>query len=115
MTFEKLEIRQLSQQIAHDLWEIFYNKEFKAYWFQDQIMRAVISISNNIAEWYERKSIAERKQFLYYAKWSCAEVKNMIYLWHSFKFITIEQKEAFLRTCTTISVKTQNFITSLKQ
>lgn len=114
MTFEKLEIWKLSQELAFLLWQIFFSLDFKRYAFQDQIMRAVISISNNIAEWYERKSIAEKKQFLYYAKWSCAEVKNMIYLASWFWFVSWIQKDDFLQRITTMSVKIQNFITSLK-
>lgn len=52
----------------------------KDYGFKDQIQRAVVSISNNIAEGYERKSNKEFKQFLYVAKGSCGEVRSMAYI-----------------------------------
>jgi four helix bundle protein len=48
--------------------------------FRDQIQRAVVSIGNNIAEGYERKSNAEFKQYLYIAKGSCGEVRSMAHL-----------------------------------
>ncbi len=114
MWFEQLEIRQISQTLAIELWAIFYNKEFRHYGFQDQIMRAVISISNNIAESYERYSIKEKKQFLYYAKWSAAEVRNMIYLAYWFSYITEWEKNLYIQQLKNLSVKIQNFIKSIK-
>jgi len=46
----------------------------KDRWLKDQIRRSAVSIPSNIAEWNDRSSDAEFKKFLYYAKWSCAEV-----------------------------------------
>jgi four helix bundle protein len=45
---------------------------------RDQIERAVLSISNNIAEGYERGSHEELLTFLYYARGSAGEVRSMI-------------------------------------
>ncbi len=45
--------------------------------YRDQIQRASISIMNNIAEGFDRRSDKELKQFLYIAKGSCAEVQSM--------------------------------------
>ena len=47
---------------------------------QDQILRAVVSISNNVAEGFERGSVDELIAFLYYAKGSAAEVRSMLRL-----------------------------------
>lgn len=47
---------------------------------RDQIERAVISISNNIAEGFERGTLDELMTFLYYARGSAAEVRSMLYL-----------------------------------
>jgi len=55
-------------------------KNSKDYAFREQIQRASVSIMNNIAEGYERKSNNEFKQFLFIAKGSCGEVRSMLHL-----------------------------------
>ena len=49
-TFEDLFVWQESNNLFLELYTIFSNKQFKDYFFRDQILRAVLSISNNIAE-----------------------------------------------------------------
>lgn len=81
MTIEKFE-DILSWQKSKNL-AVFVYKTLdgnKDYGFKDQMQRAAVSISNNIAEGYERKSNKEFKQFLYVAKGSCGEVRSMAYV-----------------------------------
>lgn len=111
--FEELEVWQLSRRLTENLGKIFYNEQFKNRSFKDQIMRASISISNNIAEWRERGSNKDFVHFLYYAKGSCGEVRNMLYTALDFWYITIPQFDYFLVECTKISIKLYKFIKSL--
>lgn len=69
-------------QRARDLAVLTYSsfKTSRDFSFRDQIQRAVISISNNIAEGFERKSNKEFNQFLHIAKGSCGEVRSMLYI-----------------------------------
>jgi len=60
----------------------------KDYGFKDQIQRCAVSISNNIAEWFERESNKDFKRFLYIAKWSNWEFRNMLYIWNELWYIT---------------------------
>jgi len=75
--FEDIKAWQLAKEIVLDLYRIF--AENKDYDFKRQIIRAGLSIMNNIAEGYERQTNNEFKQFLYIAKGSCGEVRSMLY------------------------------------
>lgn len=77
-TFEDLFVRKESNDLFLELYKVFSDKTFKDHFFKDQILRAALSISNNIAEWYERETNKEFIRFLYIARWSCGEVRNMI-------------------------------------
>ena len=57
-----------------------YFKYLKDFSFRDQICRVSVSIMNNIAEGFERKSDNEFKHFLFIAKGSSGEVRSMIHL-----------------------------------
>lgn len=72
----------IAWQKAKELTSLVY-KEFetsKDFGFKDQIQRACVSIMNNIAEGFERKTNKEFKYFLFVAKGSCGEVRSMLYL-----------------------------------
>src|SRR5689334_7101683 len=50
--------------------------------FRDQLERAVLSVSNNIAEGFERGTTNELLQFIYIARGSAGEVRSMLSLIH---------------------------------
>ncbi len=55
-------------------------RELKDFSYKDQVYRAAVSIMNNIAEGFEKRTNTDFKKFLYIAKASCAEVRSMLYL-----------------------------------
>ena len=76
--FEDIIAWQKAQDLAVDIYAIF--RDSKDYGFKDQICRASVSISNNIAEGFDRSSKADFSRFLYIAISSCSEEKSMLYL-----------------------------------
>lgn len=76
--FEDIISWQKSKELTICVYKIFADS--KDFGFRDQIRRASVSVMNNIAEGFERKTNNEFKQFLFIAKGSCAEVRSMLYL-----------------------------------
>ena len=89
MKFERFE-DIIAWQKAKDLTVEIYTiiKKSKDFNYNNQITRASISIMNNIAEGYERKSNNEFKLFLYISKGSCGEVRSMLRLGKELKYFT---------------------------
>jgi len=77
-SFEELIVWQKAQDLAVTIYQQL--AELKDFGFKDQIQRAAVSISNNIAEGFDRNTNKEFVRFLYIAKASSAEVKSMLYL-----------------------------------
>ena len=59
--FEDIMAWQKSKLLAVQIYKLFENS--KDFAFRDQIHRASVSVMNNIAEGYERKS---NKEFIYF-------------------------------------------------
>ena len=92
MTFKRFEdimAWQKSMILTKRCYELF--AESKDFGFRDQILRASVSIMNNIAEGFERKTNNEFKYFLYVAKGSCGEVRSMAILAKELKKINQTQ------------------------
>lgn len=75
--FEDIFAWQKAKELTKEIYLLF--EHCKDYGFKDQVQRAAVSIMNNIAEGYERRSNLEFKQFLFIAKGSCGEVRSMLY------------------------------------
>ncbi len=99
--FEDIIAWQKAQVLAIEIYKIFNSQ--KDFGFKDQICRASVSISNNIAEGFDRSSDAEFVRFLYIAAGSCSEVKSMLYLAEKLNYINSNQKEELINNCNEIS------------
>jgi len=73
-TFENLEVWQDAIELAVRVYELF--RECRDFGFRSQIQNAAVSITNNIAEGYERDSNQEFIRFPLIAKGSCGEVRS---------------------------------------
>ncbi len=93
---------------------IYHNLKLnRDYGYKDQIQRASISISNNIAEGFERRSNKELKNYLYIAKGSVAEVRSMLYIGKELKYFSIEQFDLLYLLSIQISKLLSGFIKTL--
>jgi four helix bundle protein len=76
--FEEIIAWQKGQDLAVEIYKHFGNS--KDWGYKDQICRAAVSISNNIAEGFDLQSNKQFVNFLYIARGSAAEVRSMLYL-----------------------------------
>lgn len=109
--FEDLRIWQDAQEIALEIYEMF--KDIKDFGFRDQIQRAVISISNNIAEGSEYSSDAMMIRYLKTSKGSCGEVKNMLYLCPKLGYCSNEKAVELIGRCKSLTNAIGAFIAYL--
>jgi four helix bundle protein len=92
-SFEDLEIWRNAQELAKMIYDLCMSNEKirQDFEFKNQIKKAALSISNNIAEGFEYNNNADFHRFLRIAKGSCGEVRNCLRF--SVKMKYIEQKD----------------------
>jgi four helix bundle protein len=90
-TFRDLIVWQKAQDLVVDVYKSF--SEIKDYSFKDQIQRAAVSIPNNIAEGYARRSNKAFANFLMIAKGSAVELESMLDLAEKLGYINNSSKE----------------------
>lgn len=79
--FEDLPVWKQAISLAEGVYELTNEAAFKGqYSLRDQIERAAVSVSNNIAEGFERGTTKELLAFLYIARGSAGEVRSMLCL-----------------------------------
>jgi four helix bundle protein len=91
--FEDLIVWQKSIEITVAIYRHF--EKHYDFGYSNQIRRASISISNNIAEGFERNSKKDFNRFLYIAKGSCSEVKSMLFLGNRLGYFTNKEINHF--------------------
>jgi four helix bundle protein len=77
--FEDLPVWQQAIQLAEEVYDLTEEQDFKcSHSLRDQLERAALSVSNNIAEGFERGTTKELLAFLYIARGSAGEVRSML-------------------------------------
>ena len=112
-SFEDLKIRKSGINISKKIYVLVRDPCFDKDWsLKDQMKRCSVSISSNIAEWFERQSNKEYARFLYIAKGSCGELRSQLYL--AKELYNIEIKEIY-EECIIVSKQIQSLINKIKQ
>jgi four helix bundle protein len=79
--FEQLPVWQAAIELAATVYTLTEKPQFRRqYSLRDQIERATVSVSSNIAEGFERGTKQELLTFLYIARGSAGEVRSMLCL-----------------------------------
>ena len=110
-SFEEFEVHKKGVLLTKQVFELLKKSSFeKEFGFKDQIKRAVISITNNIAEGSEYNNNKQFIRYLKIAKGSCAEVRNMLVLARELDFCSYNEIHESLLLSVEISQNSSNFI-----
>jgi len=93
--FEDLQIWQLSLKITKDVYDLTAKPLFmKDFVLKDQLRRAIVSISSNIVEGFEKNNNNEFIRFLKIAKGSLGEVRSQLYIALAVQYISQDEFDA---------------------
>ncbi len=115
-SFEEMEVYQKALQFGVKVYKLTLSDEkiAKDYGLKDQLQRAALSISNNIAEGFERETKKELIRFLYFSKGSAGECRNMFNFLLSLGYINNDNYYEYKNNVLEISKLLGNYIKYLK-
>ena len=109
--FEDLAVWQLSKDIAVNTYAICKISPIsKDYPFRDQMQRAAVSISSNIAEGFEKDSEKDDVRMLHVAKGSAGELRSRLRLATEVQLLDSKDSELLTRKCQAVSAMLANLI-----
>lgn len=112
--FEDLEIWKLSVEISIEIYDITRKSKFsRDFSLIDQIRRAAISISSNIAEGFEMGNNNDLIRFLRISKGLSGELRSQLFISYKLKYINQEEFEATNARLLLLSSRIGKFITYL--
>ena len=94
--FEDLPVYQTAAELTECIYSLIAGSAIQQdFSFKDQLRKATLSITNNIAEGFERDSNNEFRYFLRVAKGSAGEVRSMLLIAHRLEYISDQQLSQF--------------------
>lgn len=116
LRFEDLEVWKEGRKLSRKIYVLTRGKKFSVdYPLVDQIRRAVISITSNIAEGFDSQSNVEFVRFLKYSRRSVSEVKNQLYIALDEEYISQKDFDEAYELCSTISKMLYGFMSYLRK
>ena len=101
---EDLKIWRKAKDLGKEIYSITSKGAFsKDFPLRDQVRRAVISISSNIAEGFGRYNPGEFRNFLSIASGSTTEVKSQIYLAKELGYLGESEAQRLVELCDEIT------------
>ena len=114
-SFEDLPVWQNARELASLVYTTSAEGKLnKDYGLRNQIQKAVVSVSSNIAEGFERGSKREFIQFLYIAKGSCGELRSQLYIAKDLGYLGNSASETLIKSASNASKQINGFIKYLK-
>jgi four helix bundle protein len=114
--FEDLPIWKQAAALALDIYRIAEEGKLRHdFSMKDQIKRAAISISSNIAEGYEYGNNKEFVRFLRYAKGSAGELRSQLYILFQTELIEANEYEVLKNQLIEISRQLSGFMRYLRE
>jgi four helix bundle protein len=113
LDFEEMEVWQDAQDLAVEIYNDL--SMVKDYSFSDQLKRAGVSISNNVAEGAERETDTDFARFLDIAKGSAGEVRSMYRLGANLGVFKTDIAEKRSKQCIHISKQLAGFARYLRK
>jgi len=114
-TFNEIDVWKLAIELTLDIYNSCNLLAFKRdYSLMDQIRRAIISVSSNIVEGFERNNNKEFIRFLVIAKGSLGEVRNQLIIAYKLNYLSETQFNLLDEKSTILSYKIGSFIKYLK-
>ena len=101
MKFEDMDVWKKSKKLSVSVYKEL--SELRDYGFKDQITRSGLSIPSNIAEGFGRSSDKDKRNFLNYAKGSCAELRTQVYIGIEIGYIEQDIGSSWLKETNEIS------------
>lgn len=115
-TFEDLDIWKKAIDLYVDVYVMSEKESLRRdFSAKDQLKRATLSISNNIAEGFEYENNLQFMRFLRYSKGSAGEVRSMLHAFHRTKQIDDETHQKMVDAVLIISKSIKNFLKYLAQ
>jgi len=112
--FEDFDVWKLSVSLAKEIYILTSAPLFKKdFGLRDQVQRAVVSVSSNIAEGFDKRNNVEFVRFLRIAKGSLGEVKSQLYLALEIGYLDKETHERVGRLLEELSAKIGGLISYL--
>jgi four helix bundle protein len=108
-SFEEIEVYQKAVDFGVTIFKLTEDNRINRN-IVNQLERAALSISNNIAEGYELQSNKQFVKFLYIAKGSCGECRNILTMTNKLNQIDNETYNELKNESIIISKQLSNFI-----
>lgn len=110
-TIEDLAVWQLAKDIAVLTYATCRKSPVSQdYAFRDQMQRAAVSISSNIAEGFEKDSEKDDIRMLQVAKGSAGELRSQLRLATEVQLLDFKDSDPLIRKCQAVSAMLANLI-----